>query len=265
MRLACWQAVAPEGDVTEHLQRLATAASQACAAGADLLVTPELSLTGYRPGVRGRARTGQEIDELVDRATRIAADTGIALVYGYPERTAHGVYNTVHLVDGTGGLVAVYRKNHLYGSFERSAFTAGTQHPVQGRIGGLTVGLLICYDIEFPEMARAHALGGTNLLVVASALERAYKFVPATMVPTRAFENQFYLAYVNWAGFDRQTHYCGLSRVVDPHGRVNTAPEAGDHLLLADVDPVEIDAARSTTSYLTDRRPALYHDLITEI
>lgn len=264
MRLACWQAEAQNESVDGYVHRLADAARRARGAGADLLVTPELSLTGYRthgPDVEHAAHLAAEA---AGSAASIAAREGVAILYGCPERTAEGTYNTVQLVDARGEVVAVHRKSHLFGDAEAAVFDRGDGAVVQARVAGVTVGLLICYEVEFPELVRAHSLRGTQLLAVPGALARPWSIVTRTLVRARAFESQLYVSYVNWSGVDGTVSYCGLTRVVTPHGRVQTAPEHSEALLVADIDPAEIVAARRRTPYLADRRPELYQDLVTE-
>jgi predicted amidohydrolase len=261
VRLACWQAAACREDGEQRLRRLAEVAARARRAGADVLVTPELSLTGYHVAPAEVAASADGAAALAERAAGIAADAGIALLYGLPERSGAMTYNSVRLVDARGAPVAAYRKAHLFGPGERAAFAAGDRGVVQAHLGGLTVGLLICYDVEFPELVRAHALRGTDLLLVPSALARPWELVAETLVPARAFESQLYIAYVNWAGPDDLGVYCGLTRVAGPDGRVLILPEDGAELLFADVRRDVLDGARAATPYLTDRRPELYADL----
>ncbi|MGQ0838460.1 carbon-nitrogen hydrolase family protein [Actinokineospora sp.] len=262
MRLACWQAAVRAEDGERRLARLAEVAAHARDLGAGLLVTPEMSLTGYRTTVPEIRALADGAAELADRVARIAAANGIALVYGCPERVGSALFNTVHLVDAAGSPAATYRKTHLYGPAEQSAFTPGEVAVVQAEVEGTTVGLLVCYDVEFPELVRAHGLRGTRVLVVPSALACPWEFVAETLVPARAFENGLSVVYSNWAGPDGKVDYCGLSRVVDPYGRVRAgAPAAGEELLVADLDAAEADAARAATPYLADRRPSLYQDV----
>ncbi|MFD0742312.1 nitrilase-related carbon-nitrogen hydrolase [Phytohabitans flavus] len=221
-------------------------------------------MTGYHATPAEVARTTEGAAALAERAAAIAAGAGVALLYGFPERSGAMTYNTVRLVDARGETVATYRKGHLFGPGERAAFAAGDHAVVQADLGGLRVGLMVCYDVEFPELVRAHALRGTDLLLVPSALARPWEFVAETLVPARAFESQLYIAYVNWVGSDGLDAYCGLTRVAGPDGRVRTAPAIGPDLLLADVRREVLDEAREATPYLADRRPELYSDLTAE-
>lgn len=124
MRTALLQSSGRPGSVVENLKVLDEAAGRAAAAGAGLLVTPELFLTGYAIG-EDLARLAEPADgEAADEVAETAARHGLALAYGYPERAPEGtVFNSVQLVTAEGARLANYRKTHLYGGFERAHFT----------------------------------------------------------------------------------------------------------------------------------------------
>ncbi|MBP2708519.1 carbon-nitrogen hydrolase family protein [Microbispora sp. RL4-1S] len=261
-RVACWQPewVAGRSHRDEFLDRLDRTASRAADGGATLLITPEMSATGYHLGPARTVELAEAADgPLAAGVAEIAARAGVAIVYGWPELTGGRVHNSVQFVDADGAVAARYRKIHLYGEADRSVFASGDRLVVQAKAGALTIGLLICYDVEFPEAVRAHALAGTDLLIVPTALVRPWEFVPRTLVPARAFESQLFVAYVNWSG-SGPGGYCGLSRVIGPDGlaRAECAAAEAETLLFADVDHGALDAARRATPYLLDRRPDLY-------
>lgn len=268
LRIALYQgpATVPR-TVVDGLAALESAAARAAGEGARLLVTPEMSLTGYAPG----GRTPEEFAELAEPADGdsaravcgIAAAHGLALVYGYPERDDHGgadVYNAAQLIGPDGTRLANYRKTHLYGGFETDRFRAGDRLVVQADLGGLRLGLLVCYDVEFPETVRAHALAGTELLLVPTALMRPYEIVAETLVAARAYESQLYVAYANRTGREGEFDFTGLSRLAAPDGTVpaSASASAGEALLVADVDPALLRTSRERNGYLADRRPELY-------
>ncbi|MET7477561.1 carbon-nitrogen hydrolase family protein [Streptomyces sp. NPDC005648] len=267
MRTALLQSSGRPGSVGENLKVLDAAAGRAAAAGAALLAAPEMFLTGYAIGDDiGRLAEPADGDS-ADAIADIAARHGLAIAYGYPERdggsdgTGGTVFNSAQLISAQGDRLANYRKTHLFGRFERDHFTPGGQPVVQAELDGLTVGLMICYDVEFPENVRAHALAGTDLLVVPTAQMHPFQFVAEAMIPVRAFENQMYVAYVNRVGQEGEFDFVGLSALAGPDGVARTRAGRGEELVLADVDPAFLAASREANPYLRDRRPGLYGSL----
>ncbi|MGW0878589.1 carbon-nitrogen hydrolase family protein [Streptomyces sp. NPDC002671] len=262
MRTALLQSSGRPGSIAENLKVLDEAAGRAAAAGAALLATPEMFLTGYAIGDDiarlAEPADGDSADAIAETATR----HGVAIVYGYPERDGETVYNSAQLISADGTRLANYRKTHLFGCFERDHFTPGERHVVQAELNGLTVGLLICYDVEFPENVRAHALAGTDLLVVPTAQMHPFQFVPESMIPVRAFENQMYVAYVNRVGQEGEFEFVGLSTLAGPDGIARTRAGRTEQLVVADADPAFLAASREANPYLKDRCPGLYGALV---
>ncbi|MET9735001.1 carbon-nitrogen hydrolase family protein [Streptomyces sp. NPDC006458] len=262
MRTALLQSSGRPGSTVENLKVLDEAAGRAAAAGAALLVTAEMFLTGYAIG-DDIARLAEPADgEAADAVAELAARHGLAVAYGYPERDGDTVFNAVQLISAEGTRLANYRKTHLFGCFERDHFTPGDSPVVQAELNGLTVGLMICYDVEFPENVRAHALAGTDLLLVPTAQMHPFQFVAESVVPVRAFENQMYVAYVNRVGPEGEFEFVGLSTLAGPDGVARTRAGREEQLVLADADPVFLAASRENNPYLKDRRPGLYGSLV---
>ncbi|MGI5141441.1 MULTISPECIES: carbon-nitrogen hydrolase family protein [unclassified Streptomyces] len=262
MRTALLQSSGQPGSVVENLKVLDEAAGRAAAAGAGLLIATELFLTGYAIG-DGIARLAEPADgDSADAVAEITTKHGLAIAYGYPERDGESVFNSAQLVSADGTRLANYRKTHLYGGFERDHFTPGERPVVQAELNGLRIGLMICYDVEFPENVRAHALAGTDLLVVPTAQMHPFQFVAESLVPVRAFENQMYVAYVNRVGQEGEFEFVGLSTLAGPDGIARARAGRVEELVLADVDPVHLAASREANPYLKDRRPGLYGSLV---
>lgn len=262
LRVALDQGTARGADPAAALDRLADRARAAAEAGARLLVGPEMSLTGYNLEPRVIERLAEPADgPLSSAVAAIAADTGVAIVHGFPERAGGAVHNAVQLVGATGDRLATYRKTHLFGDLDRRAFTPGTEPVVQADLDGIRVGLLVCYDVEFPENVRAHALAGTELLVVPTALMLPFTEVAERIVPVRALENQLHLAYVNRCDTEGDLSYAGLSALLAPDGSETLRAGPEEELLVGDVDPEAVARARAEQCYLTDRRPELYRAL----
>lgn len=262
MRIALLQSSGRPGSVVENLEVLDEAAGRAAAAGAGLLVAPEMFLTGYAIG-DDIARLAEPADgDSADAVADLAGRHGLAVAYGYPERDGETVYNAAQLISADGVSLANYRKTHLFGCFERDHFTPGDRPVVQADLGGLTVGLMICYDVEFPENVRAHALAGTGLLVVPTAQMHPFQFVAESMIPVRAFENQMYVAYVNRVGREGEFEFVGLSTLAGPDGVARARAGREEELVFADADPAFVAASREANPYLKDRRPGLYGSLV---
>ncbi|MET7680934.1 carbon-nitrogen hydrolase family protein [Streptomyces sp. NPDC005423] len=265
MRTALLQSSGRPGSVAANLRVLDEAAERAAAAGAELLAVPELFLTGYAIG-DDVARLAEPADgESADAVAETASRYGLAIAYGYPERADEDgptVHNSAQLISADGSRLANHRKTHLYGRFERDHFTPGEQSVTQAELNGLRVGLMICYEVEFPEYVRAHALAGTDLLLVPTAQMHPFQFVAESVVPVRAFENQMYVAYVNRTGVEGEFDFVGLSALAGPDGVARARAGRAAELLLADVDPAFLAASREANPYLTDRRPGLYRSLV---
>ncbi|WP_405560110.1 carbon-nitrogen hydrolase family protein [Streptomyces sp. NBC_01180] len=262
LRTALLQSSGRPGDVAGNLTALDEAADRAAASGAGLLVCPELFLTGYA--------IGDDVPRLAEPAdgasARAVSDTavrhGIAVLYGYPERNGERIHNAAQLIGADGHSQANYRKTHLFGCFEQKWFTPGDTPVVQAELAGLRIGIMICYDVEFPENVRAHALAGTDLLLVPTAQMHPFQFVAESLVPVRAFENQLYIAYVNRTGPEGDFEFVGLSCLAGPDGTVRARAGRGTELITGDADPALLRASRENNPYLRDRRPDLYRSLV---
>ncbi|MBH5337995.1 carbon-nitrogen hydrolase family protein [Streptomyces pactum] len=258
LRTALLQSSGHPGDTAANLAVLGEAVAAAAAAGARLLVTSELFLTGYAIG-DGVHRLAEAADGPSARAVAaLAAEHGVAVVYGYPERDGDAVYNAAQVIGPDGGRIANYRKTHLFGEFERTWFTPGDSPVVQAELDGVRLGVMICYDVEFPENVRAHALAGTDLLLVPTAQMHPFQFVAESLVPVRAFENQLYIAYVNRTGPEEEFEFVGLSCLASPDGATRARAGRGEELLFGEVDPRLLGDSRERNPYLHDRRPGLY-------
>jgi predicted amidohydrolase len=263
MRISIYQGPAEAGTVARNLDLLKARASEAASVGARLLICPEMFLTGYNIGPATAARLAEASDgRSLARAARIAQDFGIALLLGYPERGGDGaIYNAVRLIGRDGRSLANYRKCHLFDDLDRDTFRAGESLTAVIELEGIRVGLLICYDVEFPESVRLLALAGADLVAVPTALMETFEVVARTLVPARAVENQMYLAYANRCGREGDVRYCGLSCVVGPDGTDLVRAGRGEDLVFADLDLDRLRADRTRSPYLRDRRPELYAPL----
>jgi predicted amidohydrolase len=255
-RIAALQMQAVAGNPDANLARIEKGTREAARQGATLLVTPELAIPGYGAGPAMAALAEAPDGPSWKRLAALSRETGVAIVAGFPERAGDAVYNSALFVDG-GRPPHVYRKSHLYGPYERGLFA--TERPSATILdhAGLRFGLLICYDVEFPENVRRLAQAGAHAVLVPTALPASdhADFIARKMIPVRAFENQLFVAYVDHCGRDERFSYAGLSGIAAPDGAlIASAVADGDALLVADVDPDAYRQSVENNPYLTDLR-----------
>ena len=190
---------------------------------ADLVVFPELYLSGYvLDGIEDLAvrPDGPELQSIAE----IAQGGSTALVFGAPEHMEGGVANSAFCVDKRGTVAAVYRKVQLFGGDESDAFVAGDELLVV-ELCGVKMGIMICFDVEFPEVARALARGEAELLVTISANMEPFGNDHAVFCSARALENGLPHSYVNQVGPVGNLNFVGGSTAVSPDGE--TYAQAG--------------------------------------
>lgn len=258
MRVAVYQCPPLPLDPAANLQRLHQVAMEA--KGADLLVLPEMFMTGYNIGAEAVSTLAEVYNgEWAQQIGRIAKAAGLAIVYGYPERTADGqIYNAVQLIDAHGERLCNYRKSHLFGDLDRSMFSPGDSELPVVELNCWKLGFLICYDLEFPENARRLALAGAELIVVPTANMVPFDFVADVTVRARAFENQCYVAYANYCGHEGDIQYCGQSSIAAPDGSRIALAGLDEALIVGELDRQLMNDSRQANRYLSDRRPELY-------
>jgi omega-amidase len=229
-------------------------------AGAALVLFPELSLGGYSLG-QDMVRRAGAAEAALARLQPAVDVTGVSAVVGLPLQRRGGLFNATAILrpDSEPDL---YFKTHLFRS-ERDWFTPGAALWT-GSIAGWPCGIMVCYELGFPEIARRLALDGARLLLVPAAFGRARTHIWETACAARAMENGVFLAAAGQAGTNGVLHFAGRSKVVDPTGvEMVAAGVDGDTMLFADLDPGLVDEVRAgkrddANPYLSDRRPELY-------
>jgi 5-aminopentanamidase len=264
VKLALWQTVGIPGDVPANLAALEQTAIAASTAGAAILLCPECWLCGYNIGgaiaVLAEPRDGAS----ARRIATIARENKLAIAYGYAERDTESghIFNAVQVIGPDGLALSHYRKTHLFGPDERAAYTQADQLEAPFNFQGFNIGLLICYDIEFPENARCLALMGADLILIPTALSDDYAAVSDFIVPARSIENQIYVAYCNHAGVENGLRYLGGSCVTGMDGKALAKAGPGEALLITEISKPAMDAAAATYPYRSERRPELYGKVV---
>jgi (R)-amidase len=253
MDIALCQIPVAEGNAAENRARILAIVDRHGPAH-DLIVLPETCLSGFarRSDVLAAAEPlhGPTIAALCERCARLET----SVVMGFAELADDGLYNTSVLI-GPQGLVGSYRKTHLWRS-DRGIFRAGDVLRVFPW-NRTYVGLLVCYDIEFPEPARTLARLGADLIVVVNGNMDPYGPVHARAASARAQENQVFVAMANRIGQGRDAVFAGDSALVGPTGEMLLRLDRRETVGSVRIDLSEIAASRSAYSYLRDRRDTL--------
>ena len=260
MKIALVQAEPVRFDKAANLERARRAVEEAAARGVRLVLFPEMFLTGYmvwdRVGDLAEPLDGPSIRALAE----MARAHGTAIVCGFPEDAGRArPFNSACVIDVDGTILGAHRKVHLFAA-EPDACSPGEEvRAFDTAVGRL--GVMICYDLEFPETARLLALDGAQVILVPTANMDPYARHQAVYLAARAMENGVYLACANQVGRDEVYRYFGESAVVDPDGNVLARAGSGEELLVAEIDPASVPPADPNLRYLAHRRPELYAPL----
>jgi predicted amidohydrolase len=253
-------------DKEQNLRKMEGAIARAEKKGAALVILPELSLTGYVV----RDQIYELAEEIPGPSTRImeriARETGMYVVFGMPEKskkTQATLHNTAVLV-GPKGFIGKYRKMYLptHSVFEEKRyFRPGHEASVFNSDLG-KIGLLICYDIYFPEVTRLARLEGAQLTVCISASPAVRRSFFEILTAARAVENTTFLAFVNLVGVEDGLQFWGGSRLVGPNGRVLAQAKYDEEdLVMCEVDYADIRPLETFVPTLKDLRPELFDKL----
>lgn len=229
----------------QRIGRLRDAAKEA---SSDLIVCPELFLSGYAVSSNVKRFSEPATGPYAQQIAQVARDTETAIVYGYPEEAGGMRYNAAQCFDAQGVSRANHRKLLLPPGFEGDVLSPGEGLKLF-ELGGLTLAILICYDAEFPEAVRAAAMSGAQAVVVPTALRWDWDVVANKVMPARAFENGVYLLYANHAGAEGDITYLGASCIVGPNGKDLARAGGSEEVISARLDPEHVAAAQDRLPY----------------
>lgn len=248
MRAAIYQSALAGLTPAERAERLAKVAART---DADLILCPELFLTGYAVGDALGHHAEPPDGPSARRIAEIARQQRKAIVYGFPERENGAIFNAALAFGPDGSLLAHHRKLAIPPGFELDYFVPGSGLTLF-TLGGLKLGLLICYDAEFPEAARATAQAGAQAILVPTALGAQWPVVAEKVIPARAFENGVYMLYANHAGTEGSVTFLGSSCIVGPDGRDQARAATEETTIAAKLDGNAVALAQSRLPYFRD-------------
>jgi len=266
IKLALAQISCKQANKTENIKKIEKIVTKAKSQAAELVIFPELSLTGYvvRDQIYELAETipGPSTNILEN----IARKTKTHIVFGMPEvseKTHATLYNTAVLV-GPKGFIGKYRKMYLptHSVFEEKRYFRPGYQTVAFDTELGKIGLIICYDIFFPEVSRLTRLEGAQLIVCISASPAVRRMFFETLTVARAMENAAFLAYVNLVGIEDGLQFWGGSRLIGPQGKILAKAKYDEEdLVIGEVDYADIRPVEAFVPTLKDIRPELFDKL----
>jgi predicted amidohydrolase len=266
LRVAAVQAEPNPGDVAGNVVVAARLAARAAGEGARLIVLPELFVPGYHLGALHADPMGTHLaadekgrisDIRLDPLRAVARDQNAVIVVSAAVRHADARRtNSVLVIDRRGGVLSAYDKQHLYGD-EVDLFSPGTEGATLA-VDGWWLGLSICYDASFPEHGRAAADDGAHGYLCPIGYLEGSQYRRDLLGAARALDNTMYVVFANQVGGGTPWRFNGGSAIYEPEGRpLRRAPDFGEHVILADFDPIELGRIRLAHRVLVDRRPDL--------
>lgn len=250
------------GDLHKNADRATEMIKEAAENGAKIVCFPEMFNTGYNFQLIGDEfhNYGETIDGYtVSLLQKTARESGCYVIAPITlEKKVKGVfYNAAIVIDDEGNILGEYSKHHLWAA-ERFYFHAGEDIPVFDTKFG-KIGVMICYDAGFPELARILTLKGAELIFMPSAWRVQDWDMWNLNIPQRALENTLYVAAVNRYGHEGDLYMYGNSKVADWRGRIiSESKSEKEEIIYADIDLNEVAKARLDIHYLKDRRPDSY-------
>jgi predicted amidohydrolase len=258
----------PEENLVKMSEMISKIASQQ---RVDLIVFPELVTSGNELGLRFTEIAQRVPGPTVNLMAQRANEYGVYIAFGMvsKEKVESVLYNSAIMVGPDGELVDMYNKIHLRGE-ERMAFREGYKMPVADTEVG-TIGLMIGYDLAFPEVARSQALDGAEIIVCLANWEATHIDEWKTYLRARAYENAVFMVGANRVGEDVTLSFGGDSMIVGPRGQIyasladETDPETGAPLegfTVARVDLDEVRKFREEFQFIQNRQPAMYRSIV---
>lgn len=260
MKISCIQMDMAFGAADENFERAKQLIRAAAQENPDVIVLPETWNTGFFPRENLPALCDTDCARVKQELGALAAELHVNLVAGSVSNVREGrVYNTACVFDRAGSCVAQYDKTHLFTPMGEHEFYTPGDHVCRFRLDGVECGLIICYDIRFPELTRTISLSGAQMLFVVSQWPQTRVEHLTTLVRARAIENQMFAVCCNSCAAAGETKYAGASAIVDPWGK--TLAQAAEHeeIITAACDMAVVGDIRQSINVFRDRRPELYN------
>ena len=218
----------------------------------DLVICPELFISGYGSRERINEYSENHDGEYAKKISALAVKFNTAIIYGYPEIDNNQLFNSAQLFSQDGLSMANHRKKLLPPTAgESKIFTPGRDSSIFS-INGIKSAIVICYELEFPELIRELALQGVELIIAPTGQSSLWPAAALFNCRTRAFENGIFVAYANSTGDLNGINFMGESKIIGPDGLDLANANIGEKLIAAEIDTDQISLVREKLPYLND-------------
>ena len=225
----------------------------------DVLVLPETWNTGFFPKENLKELCCNDADTVKKIIGSLAKEHSVNIVAGSVSNIRDGkVYNTALVFNRMGECVAEYDKTHLFSPMAEDKYYTGGDKLCRFELDGVMCGVIICYDLRFPELTRKLALDGIDILFVVSQWPDVRIFHLHTLAIARAIENEIFVACCNSCGKANKTVYGGSSLIIDPSGKTLALAGDKEEIIYADCDLSVLSQIRESIPVFSDRHPELY-------
>ena len=259
MKVSCLQMNMKLGCPEENFAHAEQLICNAMKDNADVLVLPETWNTGFFPKENLAELSCKDGDEVKSRIGGLAKQYSVNIVAGSASNVRdRKVFNTAMVFDRDGECIAEYDKTHLFTPMEEDDYYACGDHLCRFTLDGVKCGIIICYDVRFPELIRKLALQGMDMLFVVSQWPKERIFHLRTLTAARAIENQMFVVYCNSCGTAGKTVYGGNSAIIEPFGKTIALAGETEEIISSICDMQILSDIRSSIPVFRDRRPELY-------
>lgn len=260
MKATCIQMNMLLGQPEENFRHAEELIAQAMAEKPDVLVLPETWNTGFFPKENLPQLCDQDGAQVKETFGKLAKKYSVNIVAGSVSNYRDGkVYNTAMVFDREGTCIASYDKTHLFTPMGEDDYYTPGDHLCRFTLDGVSCGLIICYDVRFPELIRSLTVPGLDMLFVVSQWPNIRIPHLRNLTTARAIENQMFVICCNSCGTAGQTVYGGNSAIIDPWGQTIALAGEQEQLIIGDCDLQILQNIRSTIPVFRDRRPELYN------
>lgn len=248
------------GDVAKNLERAKTLIEKAMKDSPDVIALPELWDVGFFPRENLTALSDDNGTRVKREIGSLAKKHSVNIVAGsVADKRGEKVYNTAYIFDREGEVVARYDKAHLFSPMGEDSFFQKGDGVCTFALDGVKCGIIICYDLRFPELSRALALEGINVLFLPAEWPDVRISHFGALALARSIENQMFVAASNGCGTAGDTRFGGKSRIISPLGEVLAQGGEESEIITAECDTEIIADIKKSINVFCDRRADLYN------